>query len=167
MNSKNKGFTLIELLIVIAIVGILAATAVVNFAKNDDRDVRQERDHLTTFLREVQNKALAGERANIRDSIKKVCGFGFRQAGSNIESFYFYTSRDDDNCTKWKDYTDSGTYETFYPSKGIALGMSGQVFFISPSGTVDCSGACPSPTITITKGSASVDITVDAAGRIY
>ena len=87
MNSKHTGFTLIELLVAMAIIGILAATAIVNFGKNEDRDVRAEKDRLTSFLREVQNKALAGDRAGI-STTDKICGYGTYFDSGNLQAFY-------------------------------------------------------------------------------
>ncbi|MFA6193656.1 MAG: type II secretion system protein [Parcubacteria group bacterium] len=164
--AKYKGFTLIELLVTMAVVGILAATAIVNFGKNEDRDVRQEKDRLTSFLREVQNKALAGERQNISIS-NKVCGFGFRKTGSNVESFYVSTTDLNGDCAvSWGTYTKTA-YETFSPSNGTAVTFSGNVFFISPSGAVVCDGCVLPTSLTITKGSSSISATIDNAGRIY
>lgn len=171
MNSRYKGFTLIELLVVMAIIGILAATAMVNFGKNADRDVRQEKDRLTSFLREVQNKALAGDRAGIPAG-RKVCGFGVRQQEDtdNIESFYVYTTDVDGDClANWKTYaiTENPSYETFYPSSGIAFSLTGNVFFLAPNGDVACDGCTLPASVTIAKGGYSIDATIDAAGRIY
>lgn len=168
MNSKHTGFTLIELLVVMSIIGILAATAIVNFGKNEDRDVRQEKDRLTSFLREVQNKALASERAGI-PADRKVCGFGVRQQAStnNIESFYVYTTDVNGDCSvSWKTYT-KFAYETFYPSSGAAFSFTGNVFFMAPNGDVACDGCTLPVSATITKGGASINAAIDEAGRIY
>ncbi len=141
---------------------------IVNFGQNNDRDVRQEKDRLTTFLREVQNNALAGERASISVS-GKVCGFGFRKIGNNIESFYVSTDDLDADCANWKEgsiFTRT-SYETLYPQKGVSFTLTGSVFFLSPNAVVDCEGCTLPVSVTITKGSLSASATVDAAGRIY
>jgi prepilin-type N-terminal cleavage/methylation domain-containing protein len=162
----KKGFTLIELLVVMAIIGILVATAIVNFGKNEDRDVRQEKDRLTSFLREVQNKALTGDKAGISGS-DKICGFGFRKIGNNIESFYVSTNDVNGDCNaSWKTYTKT-SYDTFSPSNGNVYSLTGNVFFMSPSGGVVCDGCVFPVDTTITKGGATIKATVDLAGRIY
>jgi type II secretion system protein H len=166
ISNSGKGFTLIELMVVMAIIGILAATAVVNFGKNADRDVRQEKDRLTSFIREVQNKALAGDRSGISTS-NKICGFGFRKAGSEMESFYVSTSDVDGNCsTSWKTYAKT-TYNTLSPSNGSTYSLTGNVFFLSPNGDVACDGCSLPVDTTITKDSSTIRATVDSVGRIY
>jgi len=166
--AKRKGFTLIELLVGIAIIGILAATTIVNFGKNDDRAVRQEKERLTSFLRETQNKALAIERKGITTT-GKVCGFGVRQKDTNkLESFYVSAGIDEDCGANWKDFMNTATaYETFYPSGGTAFTLSGNIFFLSPNGNVECDGCSLPVSITISKGTVNVQAKVNEVGNIY
>jgi len=170
--AKRQGFTLIELLVAMAIIGILAATAIVNFGKNNDRDVRQEKNRLTSFLREIQNKALAGDREGI-PSGGKICGFGFTQTGSvgsTMGVFYVATNDLDADCkANWKSYPKTG-YGSFQPLNGTTEIFSGTVIFLSPNGATDCDGcALPisSVTLSTSKGSATATTTVDPSGRIY
>ena len=155
-----------------AIVAILAATAIVNFGKNDDRDVRMEKDRLTSFVREVQNKSLAVEKRLEVVPPAKVCGFGVRKNPSEnkIESFYV-TSSLEDCSTNWTSYLSSVTVlNTFYPTNGITLDPFGSVFFLSPNGNTSCYN-CALPTsavqIGITKGAVNLKVTIDPSGRIY
>jgi prepilin-type N-terminal cleavage/methylation domain-containing protein len=173
MTNKYSGFTLIELLIVMAIVGILAATAIVNFGQNEDRDVRQEKDRLTSFLREVQNKALAGEK--ISTASGKVCGFGVKMSGSNLIDYYVKVSSLDDDCSSHINDPETDYTDTFYFSNGVSIkdGFSGtnKLFFLIPSGEayLDGSNSTGFPiTINLIKGSiAPIPVNIDQSGRIY
>jgi len=195
IQNSPQGFTLIELLAAMAIIGILAATAVVNFAKNDDRDVRAEKDRLTSFLREAQNKALAGEK--VPDFTGKICGFGVRHP---IIHSSVCSGRRCYPITKPADWlevearattaateltedcgyvlsvpVDLGIYDvlkftlgTFYPSNGTKVNLAKDVFFLPPSGEATCGTGCTFPvSATITKGSATATVTIEQSGNIH
>jgi len=168
IKSSSRGFTLIELLVVMAIIGILAATAIVNFGKNEDRDVRQEKDRLTSFIREVQNKALAGDRTGISTS-DKVCGYGIKKtdgASDSLQAYLAYNTGVDDPCTD----IDSNIIdlESFNLQKGVEVNSANDIFFHTPNGKISCGGCTLPATISITKGSSTdVNVKVDDAGRIY
>lgn len=139
-NLARKGFTLIELMIVIAIVGVLAATVLVGIGKNADRDVRLEADRFSAFLRDVQNKALSTE--NVADASGKVCGFGVHYAsGSELSAYYVQTSgstpQDVDCGSVNKNYPGAANrVSAHYVGDGASIANFSDVFFLSPYGEV-------------------------------
>jgi len=178
IQNSSRGFTLIELLVVMAIIGILAATAIVNFGKNDDRDVRAEKDRLTSFVREVQNKALAGDKTGISES-GKVCGFGIHQQGNSaVQIYYIITSNLNADCSSVANtYASSGKYDLGSPfslANEVEISSSfSDVFFLSPNGQVYYNGSTSAGnfpiSISLTKDSVSLSpaISIDQSGRIY
>jgi prepilin-type N-terminal cleavage/methylation domain-containing protein len=171
----KQGFTLIELMVSIAIISIMAVVAIVNFGQNADQDVRMEKDRLTSFLREVQSKAVTGEKQNssVVPDGERVCGFGVKQNGSNLESFLIKTSDANEICSvDWASHlntSDEKKLDTFFPGTGIALSLPGDLFFLSPSGIPLCANGCVlgTPLVTIAKSGASASISVSPSGRIY
>ena len=165
IKNFRSGFSLIEALVVIAIIGILATTIIVNFARNDDQAVRLERDRLTTFIREVQNKTLTGEYVG---PAAKTCGFGMVQNEANIESYYLTVTDVNDSCTLLASNNTPGettNQPVFYPASGVTINLPSRIFFLIPYGDVFCSTGCPA-TITLSKGGASVQIKIWPDGRI-
>ena len=183
MNNRHTGFTLIELLVTMAIVGILAATAIVNFGKNEDRDVRAGKERLTTFLREVQNKALAGDvPSNSLVSAcyigsnficNKICGYGIRVANASstsLQAYFAYDNTDiNSNCTdktKWQ----KKDLEVFYIQNEVTASSPNDILFHVPNGEVyrdDNPLTSGFITITLKKGAiTNSDTKVDFSGNI-
>ncbi|MDP1845418.1 MAG: prepilin-type N-terminal cleavage/methylation domain-containing protein [Candidatus Moranbacteria bacterium] len=164
IKNSSRGFTLIEIIIAIAIVGIVSGIAVVNFGKNDDKDVRMERERLTSFLRDVQNKALTGE---IVAGVSGVCGFGVHYVSSSKIQAYYTTHGTDCKISGSKTYG-TDLQDVFNVRNGVTVNSSfSDVFFLIPNGEVYDNGtpmATP-VTLTLTKNT-SIGITIDAAGNI-
>lgn len=177
-----------ELMIVIAITGILVATAMVNSGRNPDRDVRLEKDRLTTFIRDVQNKALSAERPSKNGApgcydagnnyICSLCGYGIKKDDEgNIQVYYVVKTNLDDRCS---DLTgeDGNDYENeiFIPKNGVSISdgisTSDRIFFLAPNGSI-FDGGSPldgDKVITLSKTddstTASVDVTITPGGVV-
>jgi prepilin-type N-terminal cleavage/methylation domain-containing protein len=186
IKSSRGGFTLIEVMVVMAIIGILASTAIVNIGKNDDRDVRAEKDRLSSFVREVQNKALTGDKTGVATD-NKVCGYGIKLDNGNFVSYYLFsdpdpmattTKAEDVNCAS--DWTDDdlvspARLDTFHLSQGISLSIlpdaSCEAFFHVPDGKMETIGSstviCDPFEIELKKDSVTDDITIGESGNIF
>ena len=161
--AKRSGFTLIELLVAMAIIGILAGTAIVNFGKNEDRDVRMEKDRLTSFLREVQNKALTAEK--VSGASGKVCGFGVHYDSGNVQVYYANTSGStslDDSCSATSNvYDETKKLEKFIPGNGVSITeFTDDIFFMVPTGDIYKAGSIAKPPVGGTKLSADYPISL-------
>lgn len=176
MKKKDYGFTLIELLVAIVIISILTLAALLNFGKNDDRDLQQDVDLFLSVARTAQNKALTGEK-DVNYPSRHICGYGvhYDTVGnvwviyySYIDSLVSQTCQSQDKkagqCTC--------TYENHYPLHGSGINQADDVFFSVPygdvyDGSVDSQNKITSDiTIQIKKGSLIQNIKVTPGGLI-
>jgi len=172
-RKKQSGFTLVEILVVIAVIGILASMALVNTGKNLDRDLRQEAERLTTFLRDVQNRALAVE--NVSGATGKICGFGVHKNSDNELWVYYIKTDLDNNCSSvLKNYPggagDPYKIDTFIFKNGVMVDDFSDLFFLSPYGEVYYGNSPVSASnlakITLKKESLTVDVNIRESGDI-
>ena len=173
-RKKQSGFTLVEILVVIAVIGILASMALVNTGKNLDRDLRQEAERLTTFLRDVQNRALAGE--NVSGATEKICGFGVHKNSDNELWVYYIKTDLDNNCSSVsKNYPggaeDPYKIDTFIFKNGVMADDFSDLFFLSPYGEVYYNDELVNDTnnqasITLKKEGLSVAVSIKESGNI-
>jgi len=181
--AKHKGFTLIELLVSIAIMGIVAAAIMINVGKNEDRDVRQEKDRLTSLLREVQNRALVVDKTGTNLAAnQRLCGFGVHLAAAktgDINLYYARTTGASPQDVKCEDvdnkFANGVAFDTLHLGNGVTADGFLDVFFLSPNGEVYKDGVIMDPAdpttfsnISLTKGSVTINpaVTIDAAGNI-
>lgn len=180
-REKQSGFTLIEIIVVIAIIGILTSIALVNSGKNADRDVRLEADRLTTFIRNVQNKALTGEK--VAGASGKICGFGVTiPDATHIQSYYVDTGAGnlDTDCATLTTSSGTNYADVFSPQingvsldfKSADLNVATRLFFLVPSGQsylYDSSGhSLKLPAIfTLSKDVQNAYIFIGYSGNVY
>ncbi|HBB36651.1 MAG: General secretion pathway protein H [Candidatus Moranbacteria bacterium GW2011_GWC1_45_18] len=179
---EKKGFTLIELLVVMAIVSILTAVVLVNLGKNDDQDVRTEKDRLVTFLREMQNKALAVDKNDVSlGADEKLCGFGVSGGVGDadfLDTYYIKTTTAatsglDQDCAGLASADSPRTLYSsrFYLNKDVKLDLAGNIFFLVPGADVYYAGSRSSGdfpvTINLKKSGVNVPVKIDLSGRIY
>jgi len=173
---EKKGFTLIELLVVMAIIGVMASVATLNLGRNEDRDVKEEKNRLTSFLREVQNKALAGDTAGVTlGANERLCGYGFHwYDNKTVKSYYRVATTLDTPCntiTNSMDGVSSHQIGDFVLQKNVTVGSFGDIFFSAPSGEVRVAGGSGGSAIppggfpiVLSKGSPAVQETITIFG---
>ncbi|MDD4989767.1 MAG: type II secretion system protein [Candidatus Pacebacteria bacterium] len=76
-NQTLTGFTLIELLVTIAVIGIVSSVVLMGKSQEDERlALKLSAFTLSQNIREIQEKALAGEDVACPNPSNKPCGFG-------------------------------------------------------------------------------------------
>ena len=75
LSNFRKGFTLIEIMIALSIAGIIASIGLVSYRDYLRRQaVIQTSKQLKTALRQVQQKAMAGEKTTVCDGVDNILG---------------------------------------------------------------------------------------------
>lgn len=153
MKVPAFGFTLVELLIVIAVIGILAASSIPVFSSyTASQRLSQAAKNVKNDLRSAQNRAINGVEG-------KAWGMSFN--GSN--SYTIFT------CTSLSTCTCNG--QTNFITKSLATGFtisSATIIFDEISGDI-CANGSPlsgSTSFTVTLSGVFRTITVSAGGKI-
>jgi len=137
--KKTDGFTLVELVVVIIIVGILAVSAASRFANKSDFSLRTEQELLIAALFQAQQLAMSGRPVQFK--ILTANSFSLRDAANTAN-----------------DYDIAGIT---YPQKltgGVVLSP------VSLERTYNNLGATAAATMTLTAGSDSVSVCLEASG---
>jgi prepilin-type N-terminal cleavage/methylation domain-containing protein len=165
-RTNSSAFTLIELLIVIAVIGILAATSIPVFSSfTTSQRLSQAAKQVKQDLRSAQNRALNG----VKDANDyQVWGMSFN--GSN--SYTIFTCSGLDTTTSPCTCT-TPPGQTTFATKSLATGFTisnGLFIFDEISGDIcDASsllGAGASGSVDVTLSGSSRTITVYAGGKI-
>ncbi len=115
-----RGFTIIELIVVAAIIAILAAGAAYSF-RQSERPVDLERvaNKVVNDLRDMQNRALAGERCAMAGCNNNVPygGYGVQFRSDLVDVWYttfadFQIPQSVSNCNEWQTTENTGGYTT-------------------------------------------------------
>lgn len=153
MKSPAFGFTLVELLIVIAVIGILAASSIPVFSSyTSSQRLSQTAKNVKNDLRSAQNRAISGVEG-------KAWGMSFN--GSNSYTIFTCTSLSACTCND----------QTNFTTKSLATGFeisSATIIFDAVSGDICANGSSllGSTSFTITLSGVSRTITVSAGGKI-
>ncbi|MBI1755114.1 prepilin-type N-terminal cleavage/methylation domain-containing protein [Candidatus Azambacteria bacterium] len=150
----EKGFTILELLLVIAIFAILGVTAVtqlVGFQRNTV--IESASKDMVSSLRLAHDRAMLGEDGNV-DGAGDSWGIRFANAASDNYQTFFGAAYNSGNVKETEYFSSAITFSS--PTEG----NNTDVVFTKLSGTTTAA------TVTVTDGTQSKTITIDASGRI-